>query len=77
MTQVALTTASDGNSLFHSFPLNVPPEFHRYSVKQGPLANSIIHNKNNNWVQLYFIIIIFFLPLIRCTIYSWFVDISK
>lgn len=38
--KIILTTASDGNSLFHSFPLNVPPEFHRYSVKQGPLANS-------------------------------------
>lgn len=52
-----LTTASDGNSVLHSFPLNVPPEFHRYSVKQEPLANSetknsfhfiqIKHNYNN------------------------------
>lgn len=40
MKQNILTTASDGNSLFHSFLLNDPPEFHRYSVKQGPLANS-------------------------------------
>lgn len=41
-----LTTESDGNSLFHSFPLNIPPEFHRYSVKQGPLASSKFKLKN-------------------------------
>lgn len=51
---MVLTTASDGNSLFHSFPLNVPPEFHRYSVKHEPFASSEIHNyfKITKFIQL-------------------------